>query len=565
MCRSTAEGGQRCAAHTRPGYLAATFGTSEWDEAAADYASTPEGTRVLQDEFENSRNPERSIACFTALSRGAGRREANRETARQIVSAADVTPHFTAETGTNHVYWNRAASSWITTHSLTNVRRDTARAADRTTCLDVASRIATGTVENQVSNGVSGSVTVTHNGRGEGFTVTDRDLKCNCSDYAENYDCEHVRQTVTELNERINQQRVGQRHVGFVLQSEQTLLMETMAANSAVELGDHDTEYADDDLAFLHTYLSIRDRVPNEQVPVDYLTENATGGLGAQDGGRSFGVELEFSGGDTVAIGNELFERGLTRHAAQQHYASGHGTDVMYHQGGWRFEHDPTCSGEIISPIAYDTPEMWENLGLVCDIAVRHGATPGPSSGSHVHVSTGNFGSDTSAYERLLGLYNENEDLLFRLATEPTRGSHRFRGGSAWCYPNNEISSAYSGINGVRRMGGHNNALNFGSVSGSATSNAEFRLWDSTLNAGIIQTQITTSLGMTEAAYRETSYSPLAKRGVGLGKRDFPDDNPDNPMFDTSTKGVRKLADLLFRREENKKQMFGLFMANRWQ
>lgn len=37
----------RCAAHSGPRFRAATFGTSEWDEAAAEYASTPSGAAAL--------------------------------------------------------------------------------------------------------------------------------------------------------------------------------------------------------------------------------------------------------------------------------------------------------------------------------------------------------------------------------------------------------------------------------------------------------------------------------------------------------------------------------------
>lgn len=51
MCKPVAEGGQRCAAHTRPAYEAATPGTPEWDDAAAAYASTPTGSRELQEDL----------------------------------------------------------------------------------------------------------------------------------------------------------------------------------------------------------------------------------------------------------------------------------------------------------------------------------------------------------------------------------------------------------------------------------------------------------------------------------------------------------------------------------
>lgn len=42
MCQSLAHGGQRCAAYARPRYQSAPFGTPDWDDAAATYASTPE-------------------------------------------------------------------------------------------------------------------------------------------------------------------------------------------------------------------------------------------------------------------------------------------------------------------------------------------------------------------------------------------------------------------------------------------------------------------------------------------------------------------------------------------
>jgi hypothetical protein len=47
MCTSIAEGGGRCAFHTRPDYRNAPFGTPEWDSAAAAYASTPTGRMEL--------------------------------------------------------------------------------------------------------------------------------------------------------------------------------------------------------------------------------------------------------------------------------------------------------------------------------------------------------------------------------------------------------------------------------------------------------------------------------------------------------------------------------------
>lgn len=87
MCKSRAEGGQRCAAHTRPAYEAAEFGTPEWERAAVEYASTPTGAdhvRFDRDERLNAGDLERWAALNTALRQGEAMREANREAADVI-------------------------------------------------------------------------------------------------------------------------------------------------------------------------------------------------------------------------------------------------------------------------------------------------------------------------------------------------------------------------------------------------------------------------------------------------------------------------------------------------
>lgn len=74
MCESQADGGLRCAAHTRPRYEAASFGTPEWDQAAAEYASTPTGQRSLKDELTNAvarNDTDRVAALRNSLKAGA--------------------------------------------------------------------------------------------------------------------------------------------------------------------------------------------------------------------------------------------------------------------------------------------------------------------------------------------------------------------------------------------------------------------------------------------------------------------------------------------------------------
>lgn len=78
MCKSISEGGQRCAAHTRPKYEAAAFGTIEWDEAAAAFASTPTGRKELEAAHRDARaagDTERVVAVERALHFGEQQRE----------------------------------------------------------------------------------------------------------------------------------------------------------------------------------------------------------------------------------------------------------------------------------------------------------------------------------------------------------------------------------------------------------------------------------------------------------------------------------------------------------
>lgn len=78
MCQSLAEGGLRCAAHTRPRYQTAEFGTPAWDEAAAAYASTPTGRMELAASLaaaEAAQDVRSEVAFQHALNEGQRLRE----------------------------------------------------------------------------------------------------------------------------------------------------------------------------------------------------------------------------------------------------------------------------------------------------------------------------------------------------------------------------------------------------------------------------------------------------------------------------------------------------------
>lgn len=88
MCKSQADGGQRCAAHTRRAFeRAAMYQTTQWDEAAAQYASTGEGHDVLvaqAEKYAADGEYEREARCKAALVKGADIRDANTDAATEI-------------------------------------------------------------------------------------------------------------------------------------------------------------------------------------------------------------------------------------------------------------------------------------------------------------------------------------------------------------------------------------------------------------------------------------------------------------------------------------------------
>ena len=203
--------------------------------------------------------------------------------------------------------------------------------------------------------------------------------------------------------------------------------------------------WSDDDNydSFQAEYDAARARHGAGEPAVPFVRENATGGLGARDGGRGFGVELEFDlagvanqSAALAAIGADLHQAGLTGSSQQTGYHSGRNSG--YRQ--WSFERDSTVSGEIVSPVLYDEPGCWDQLAQVCDIIKRHGGKATARTGGHVHVGCGDFDHTVENHNRLLAMAGEYEDTLYRLSHNPHRPAHR---GLAWCSPNRTPSAGY--------------------------------------------------------------------------------------------------------------------------
>jgi Putative amidoligase enzyme len=332
-----------------------------------------------------------------------------------------------------------------------------------------------------------------------------------------------------------------------------------------------EVSYMDDPAAFDAAYQEARERRARGEDPVPYMLEDATGGLGATRGGRPFGVEIEFDVGPgadryeaLAAIGRDLHAAGLTDSPYQQGYHSGARTPSRQHPGGWRFETDATVDGEIVSPVMHDTPETWRNLATVCEIVRRHGGRATARTGGHVHVGLSDYDHTVENHNRLLATATGYTDTLYRLAQNPEARAHR---GTTWCRPNNAPGPGYTSLPAVRQANyGHGLGLNFQSVSGNRADHVEFRMWDGSLNPGVIQAHINLSLGLTAAGSRGGYNPPAAPERVGAHRTANPGrQRLRGEQWRESTRSFRQLADTVFRRASNSAQAAALFAVTRWQ
>lgn len=351
---------------------------------------------------------------------------------------------------------------------------------------------------------------------------------------------------------------------------------ERAAADASRELAQREwpdqpeVSYLDDPAAFQEAYQQALDRRARGEEPVPYMLEDATGGLGARDGGRPFGVEIEFDidpGVDRyealAAIGRDLYDAGLTRYRDQRRYHQGAATHSHEHHRGWRFETDCTVNGEIVSPVMYDEPETWRNVATVCEIVRRHGGRATTRTGGHVHVGLGDYDHTVENHNRLLATAAGYSDTMYRLAQNPAARQHR---GRTWCSPNPDPGPGYSSLTAVRGQNyGHSQGLNFQSVAGSRADHIEFRMWDGSLSPGVIQAQVNLSLGITAAGSRG-GYQPPAAEPVGTHRARQPGRRRlRGQEWHDSTRSFRQLADTIYRRSANSAQAAALFAVTRWQ
>lgn len=348
-----------------------------------------------------------------------------------------------------------------------------------------------------------------------------------------------------------------------------------------------DEKYSEKPELFYNEYKDslARKRKGDEVIP--FKLEGVTDGVCAPvPGARQFGVELEFDiapGVDRYTalrkIGRELHAAGLTNQPEQTYYhaAASNGYEK------WSFEQDCTVDAELVSPIMSDTPEHWKQLQTAVEIITRNGGKATTRCGSHVHVSTASYGASTAKHAELLRTVNQNEDVLYRLASDPARGKHR---GTKWCAPNvsdsqNDVADDIQhGHNVLGSLESHGYGLNFEGTSKKQfmKSNIEFRMWDGTLDPAAIQQQVKVSAAITDYAERSVienkgSKKPTeARKKIGHGREKekqaltkVGSKTHTAESFTEANSHVGEFLDKIFRRNEDKAGVAALFALTNWQ
>ena len=287
----------------------------------------------------------------------------------------------------------------------------------------------------------------------------------------------------------------------------------------------------------------------------NYERENVIG-----DPNQTFGVEIEFDGADPNAVARALHAAGLCTSSTQQGYHSG-----SRQPGEWVCEHDSTVTGEIVSPILRDTPETWAQLEQVCSILRANGARVTARTGGHVHVGADSAGMDhdVDRFRRVANACAWAEDLMYRLAAATGRGGRRHRGagnGYRWCGPmgGGQFEQAQSLSELATRVGtSHGVGLNYGNIL-ERRRTIEYRYFDSSLDPARLQANIKLAYWITKRASTLPD-SAIPTERVRLGS------HATGQVADTGDHLLRRFADLIFVRPQDKLKLYWLFQRSAWQ
>ncbi len=307
-----------------------------------------------------------------------------------------------------------------------------------------------------------------------------------------------------------------------------------------------------------HVFLSDDETAFNELVdlartPAAYETENVLDG----PDGNTFGIEIEYVGGDRSAIARELYQLGLARdsnsdswhRAARSGYTS------------WSVETDGTVDGEVVSPILRDTPETWEQIRQVCEVIKRHGGRINQQCGGHVHIGKEPLDANVNRKNRLSRLIGGNEDVMYRVAAAGELNG-RFRGYHYAAPIGSRVSDSRPRTDDAaeqrvgRRGGGYPGVA-------MRDNTVEFRYFNGSLTPEQIQANIKLAYHAVAAA---ATTNRRTRRGQFIPEQanaEFLGNHLRSGSNDLTS--VKRMADAIFTKTKDKVSFLRSFLNSQWQ
>lgn len=399
---------------------------------------------------------------------------------------------------------------------------------------------------------------------GEGsneYQVNIEERSCTCADNRyRGSNCRHLRavdEVLGQVTEEVRELSEGDITRMRISQD----IRDEIDRNTSGDSRDDGFFYLDNPEEFDRTFENI-----NEDL-VRYEYENVLNGNDS-----TFGIELEFVGGDANAIARALYDLGIVSDPQRLGYHARQ-TDKTK----WKVERDGSvsdgpCGGEIVSPILKDTPETWRQIEVICEVVKRHGGRVDHRCGGHVHVGMNKLDTARQRWRRFFKIVENYEQCFYRVAGGDLGRVRSNADGYANPFSDRAAESARMRLrmdenddvkimarevsNGDRYYG-----INLTNIATGRAPTVEMRYFNGSLNPKQIQANIKLSVGIINAAekarWRDTEDENFKKRG-GILKN-------TSRLSGTKTKEkMMELIDLAFTRKSDKDAIINVFKKNRW-